>query len=213
MKQDLRGLLRNAGALFREKWRLWLLLALVAAAGVMVLVPRDADWGRQLVVADKRFALFVSFWGDFPRGWLLLIVVLGVLGWVLKQRTWRVVALAALLAGLLAGAQCHSISSLTGRPRPSAAMADRLHGPTLSRTYKSFPSGHTTCAFAVATTLAVSLPVLGVPCLPLAALVGWSRIAGTSHYPSDVWAGMWLGLINGLIIGLAARRFLASSNR
>jgi len=31
-----------------------------------------------------------------------------------------------------------------------------------------------------------------------------------SHYPSDVWVGMWLGIVNGLIFGLAARRCYGS---
>jgi len=202
----LRELFRHAAALLRERWLLWLCLALLAAAGAVALFPRDAEWSRACEVANKQFAGDVSFWGDFPRGWLILLAVLGVLGWRLRKRHWRVIALAALIAGTFAGAQVQIISSLTGRPRPSTGVADCLHGPTLDRNYKSFPSAHATCAFAVATALVVMLPALGVPCLLAAALVAWSRMALTAHYPSDVWVGIWFGIINGLLFGLAARR-------
>ncbi len=201
-----RDLFRHAGALLREKWLLWLCLAIIAAAGAVALFPRDAAWERVCTVADKHLAGEISCWGDFPRGWLILLAGLGALGWRLRKRHWRVVAFAALLAGALAGAQVQIISSLTGRPRPSMEVADCLHGPTLDRSYKSFPSAHTTCAFAVATVLVVMLPALGWPCLLAAAVIGWSRMALTAHYPSDVWTGMWFGIINGLIFGLAARR-------
>ena len=201
-----RELFRHATTLLREKWRLWLCLALIATAGAVALFPRDAAWERACTVADKQLAGYISCWGDFPRGWLILIAALGALGWLLRKRNWRVIAIAALIAGTLAGAQVQIISSLTGRPRPSTAVADCLHGPTIDRGYKSFPSAHATCAFAVATALVVMLPALGVPCLFAAALVGWSRMALNAHYPSDVWTGMWFGIVNGLIFGLAARR-------
>jgi membrane-associated phospholipid phosphatase len=193
---------RYAGALLREKWWLWLLLALLAAAGAVFLFPRDAEWERCLVTADNRLAGAISFWGDFPRGWLALIVVLAF------RRRWRAIALAALLAGAFAGGEVQTVSSLTGRPRPSAGVADTFRGPTLDLTYKSFPSGHTACAFAVATALVLTLPALGVPCLLAAAVVGWSRMALNAHYPSDVWVGMCFGVLNGLLFGLAVRRQL-----
>ncbi len=205
-----RELFRHVGALLREKWRLWLLLSLLAVAGALALFPRDIEWERRLIVANKRFAQRVSFWGDFPRAWLILIVGLGAVGWGLRKYNWRVIALAALLAGTFAGAQAHIASSLIGRARPSAGMPGYLRGPTLDRHYKSFPSAHTVCAFAVAAALTVTMPALGVPCLLAAAVVGWSRMALVSHYPSDVWVGMWLGIVNGLIFGLAARRCYGS---
>jgi membrane-associated phospholipid phosphatase len=33
-----------------------------------------------------------------------------------------------------------------------------------------------------------------------------------AHYPSDVWVGMWFGIINGLIFGLAARRLFSEKS-
>lgn len=69
----------------------------------------------------------------------------------------------------------------------------------------SFPSGHTAAAFVTATALTVCFPILCLPAFGWASLIGISRIYLGVHYPSDVLAGMVLGLISaqfGLIISL-----------
>jgi undecaprenyl-diphosphatase len=58
----------------------------------------------------------------------------------------------------------------------------------------SFPSGHTSAAFMVATLLGYFLPDL-LPILYLwAALVGFSRVVLGVHFPSDTLMGMVLGV-------------------
>jgi undecaprenyl-diphosphatase len=202
----LREMFRQARAVFRQRWWLWLIFLALLGVGVSALLNKDADWQHRCVVADNRFASALTYWGDFPRGWLILIAVLGLIGWRTGKRRIQIAALAALLAGSCGGIEAHTFSSLIGRPRPSVEVPDRLHGFTIDRAYKSFPSGHTTCAFAVAIALALTLPSLGIPAILVAALVAWSRMALNAHYPSDVWAGFWLGMFNALVFGLAARR-------
>lgn len=57
----------------------------------------------------------------------------------------------------------------------------------------SFPSGHTTAAFAIAVTLALSFSTMTIIYIALAFLVGISRMYLGVHYPSDVCVGILLG--------------------
>jgi undecaprenyl-diphosphatase len=67
----------------------------------------------------------------------------------------------------------------------------------------SFPSGHTAAAFVMATLLAYFFPLLTIVVFPWAFLVGFSRIYLGVHYPSDILAGMILGVLaaySGIVI-------------
>ena len=57
----------------------------------------------------------------------------------------------------------------------------------------SFPSGHTLCAFMMATLLAHWFPRHKIVFLVIAGLIGWTRIYLGLHYPTDVIAGGILG--------------------
>ena len=58
----------------------------------------------------------------------------------------------------------------------------------------SFPSGHTAAAFLIATLIGHSFTVLLVPVFIWALLVGVSRIYLGVHYPSDIIAGLFIGV-------------------
>ena len=57
----------------------------------------------------------------------------------------------------------------------------------------SFPSGHTTTAFAFATTIALEHPNWKYEAFALASLVGFSRINDNVHYLHDVVMGATIG--------------------
>jgi len=59
----------------------------------------------------------------------------------------------------------------------------------------SFPSGHTSSAFALATSLSLSYPkwYIIVPTFTWAGTVGYSRMYLGVHYPSDVLAAAIIG--------------------
>lgn len=67
--------------------------------------------------------------------------------------------------------------------------------PYSMETDPSFPSGHTSTAFATATTLSLEFKkwYVVVPAYAWAASVGYSRMYLGEHYPSDVIAGAVVG--------------------
>jgi undecaprenyl-diphosphatase len=74
-------------------------------------------------------------------------------------------------------------------------------------TTHSFPSGHSTTSFACATVLAHYAPRLRIPFFALAALIAFSRVYDGMHYPTDVLTGAVLGVLVGIGLVYAARRW------
>jgi undecaprenyl-diphosphatase len=87
---------------------------------------------------------------------------------------------------------------LIARRRPAAGAR-----PTLIRMPRStsFPSGHSASAFGFATGASAEAPMLTPVLLPLASAVAYSRVHAGVHYPSDVAAGILIGVGSGLLAG------------
>jgi undecaprenyl-diphosphatase len=73
--------------------------------------------------------------------------------------------------------------------------------PQSYETGQSFPSGHTTLAFATATSLTLEYKkwYVAVPAYVWAASAGYSRLYLGMHYPSDVFAGAIIGAGSGFL--------------
>lgn len=74
----------------------------------------------------------------------------------------------------------------------------------------SFPSGHSTASFAVATVLAKRFPVVSPLCLGIALFVGISRVLRGSHFPTDVMGGAIIGILCGFVAAAPLRQWRAS---
>lgn len=58
----------------------------------------------------------------------------------------------------------------------------------------SFPSGHSAAAFTIAMTIALNYPGIKIAILIVASLIAISRIYLGVHYPTDVLAGIIIGI-------------------
>ncbi|WP_408955122.1 phosphatase PAP2 family protein [Natroniella sp. ANB-PHB2] len=80
-----------------------------------------------------------------------------------------------------------------GKSRPPEPIEYKPWFSTSSASYRAFPSGHTTTAFALATTIANHYPDYKWYAYGMATLVGVSRLYTDAHWASDVAAGAGLG--------------------
>jgi membrane-associated phospholipid phosphatase len=76
---------------------------------------------------------------------------------------------------------------------------------------QSFPSGHTSLAFATATTLALNFRkwYIVIPAYLWAGSVGYSRMYLGKHYPGDVLAGAAIGIGGGYISHWLTRKIFS----
>ncbi len=167
---------------------------------------------RLLGVLDRRDRGLFERWALRPggpalprRAWTALtwagsaaVTILAVLvpwGLAPSSRPAATVAAISLAASHLI---VQALKRSVGRARPDRpsviAHPDRF----------SFPSGHATAVLAVALSYAPPEPVVALPLVAFALLVGWSRVVLGVHYPGDVAAGQ---VIATLTVGVV--RFLS----
>ena len=106
--------------------------------------------------------------------------------------------LAATLA--LAGSTSALSKLVVGRPRPNDSSDADDYLPFSGQ--EAMPSGHTTMAFALATTLSdeIDRTWASVGLYTLATGVGWSRINDDRHWLTDVAAGAVLGITSAKLV-------------
>jgi len=125
----------------------------------------------------------------------LLVLVLILIG----SSNVKLMGFEALVVLIISQAIVHSLKKILSRERPYKII-EHLNTFGINMKDYSFPSGHTTASFSIATTIALNIPRLTIIVFTLAMIVGISRIYLGVHYPTDVVAGILLGIGTALII-------------
>ena len=154
------------------------------------------------------FTPFFEFISFFGKGGIMLIIAALALICVKKTRRFGT----AMLLGLAVGALITNVflKVAIARPRPYADESSIFHQLWLLvgqnvESDKSFPSGHTTAAFASMTAVfLVGDKRKSWTAFIFAFLMGLSRIYLCVHYPSDVLGGIIVGVLGGVIGTLIA---------
>ena len=198
------------------------ILGALVAASALVLQMRAWDFGLFRAING---AAGNNYWFDiigiFAAKWLLVLMVIFLLLLALVP-VWRsrkgaclvcraldrkrqkvdqsiLVAYAAVVAGIsgiLAWISNQLFSLLIlWRDRPFVALQDVNQLIDSPMTGKSFPSDHSTIAFAIAFSLVFFRPRLGVFFLLAAIMVAWGRVFVGVHFPADVFAGAIVGFL------------------
>ena len=146
----------------------------------------------------------------FGNGGICLIIFSLMLMFFRKTRRFGT----AMLLGIIIGALFTNVwlKVAVARPRPYSDETSLLHQIWVTmgqhmESDKSFPSGHTTSAFACMTPLffAKKKPV-AISAFVFAVLMGVSRIYLAVHYPTDVIAGVIVGFVAGCLGAYIASR-------
>ena len=159
-------------------------------------LSQSLRWGP----ATAAFLVLSAWWVKGP-----LIVGFGLCADARRRRLLPLAGLAGTIAVLLGSVLSGAIKEMVGRLRPPFADPSFIAATSAPDT-PSFPSGHTTTAFAAAAAVGVFYPRLRLPLYGLAALVGLSRIYLGVHFGLDVLAGAVLGVAIGLGVAWGTRR-------
>jgi undecaprenyl-diphosphatase len=107
---------------------------------------------------------------------------------------WKLASASALVSAGVALMANQVIAHLWERPRPFTTHPALTHVLSARTTDPSFPSDHAAAAFAIAFAVLAFSRFGGALFLVTATLIGISRIALGMHYPTDVLAGLLVGL-------------------
>lgn len=131
-----------------------------------------------------------------------------------RTRDWRHAVAFVLVLPLKLGVEKGIVKQLVERERPFVSVGPHVEvrGPAFEGL--SFPSGHTTTAFAIAVLIAAFLPRKWWP-IPIAwaAVVGISRLYYGEHNVLDVIAGAAIGTAFAMVLWLVVINPLADSPR
>ncbi len=151
----------------------------------------------------------VANYGGEPITIVLLPSAIYAAGSLFDEKELKATGRFAFHSILLSGATTFLVKSIVGRARPYKELgAGNFEHFTIDNDFSSYPSGHTTIAFALATVLADRIESnWATPLLyGFAASTGIARIYKDKHWLSDVILGAAIGTISAKAVLSAEKR-------
>jgi membrane-associated phospholipid phosphatase len=201
----------------------WLLVSAVLL--VAALVPFDPRISQTAQALPEPFVAFNARITDFGTfAWMIygsaaLVIIAYILARVIKSEGFEEKARAARRLSLYflvtigtASATVHIIKFFIGRARPEAFADLGAYSLTPFASdwlFQSFPSGHSAAVGSFFGAFAMLAPRLRILFALGALTIGVTRVVVGAHYPSDVAAGLLVGIWSALMIAfLFARKDL-----
>jgi len=139
---------------------------------------------------------------------VLLSLAVGGIGLWINSDRWKFAGLYSLLAHGISGLLTQILKHSLSRPRPRIMDTTEWKiGPTLESGLDSFPSGHTSGTFSMATVFAYYFPKGRVVWFGLASFIALCRVIKGSHFPTDVLGGLLVGIGCGLVLVYARNQW------
>ena len=143
---------------------------------------------------------------------VLISLGMGAIGLWLGSDRWKGACFYTLLAHGISGLLTQILKHSLSRPRPR--MMDTTPWeirPSFESGLDSFPSGHTSASFSIATVLAVYFPKGRFLWFGIAGFVSLCRVVKGSHFPTDILGGLLIGIGSGLVLVYARNQWKAAT--
>ncbi len=184
--------------LSRHKWILRLWLCIMALAMLAICIT---PYGYFNVWLSKHYqpnlGYFFKYYTYFGEEWLLVLIVL-LLIFLIKNKSFALRLSAALIINSLSTIVLKYLIFNQNRPKLILQEFNLIFTNGVAvNLHNSFPSGHTSAAFAMAFALAFwfAKPRLSAFVLLMAIGVGFSRIYLQQHFLEDIVGGALVGAV------------------
>ena len=190
---------------------------LIALAMGILVLSLGKNGAFQLInshhneIADQFFKYFTHY-GDG-----IMWAPLGLFCFFYRRKYFVAVVAGVLISTILA--QFLKRVVYPDELRPITYLSDtfpvhQIAGIEMRRVH-SFPSGHSTTAFTMALIMAymINKKAWSIILPLLATLAAYSRVYLAQHFPTDILAGMCIGILSAILSLLIYRSFINYSNR
>ena len=139
----------------------------------------------------NRIMIFFTILGDNGMVWIAVALILFL------NRKYRKIGVFSIVSLIICALAVNVIlKPLIHRPRPFSELADITLLIKAPKDY-SFPSGHTAASFVMVYIFFRHIKKYFIPVLITGILIAFSRMYLSVHFPSDIIAGIIIGIFSG----------------